>query len=54
MLFDFDATTGRVVKAFDLSEGKGYGDNAIAFGYGSVWTASGPPNKVRRWLLPTG
>jgi hypothetical protein len=53
MLFDFDATTGRVVEAFDLSEGKGYGDNAVAFGYGSMWSASGPPNKVRRWLLPT-
>jgi hypothetical protein len=52
MLFVFNATTGRVVETFDLSEGKGYGDNAIAFGYGSLWTASGQPNIVRRWLLP--
>jgi streptogramin lyase len=54
MLYKFDARSGTVVKAFDLSEGKGYGSNAIAFGYGSLWTATGLANQVRRFAMPPG
>ena len=54
MLYKFDARSGTVVEAFDLSEGKGYGSNAIAFGYGSLWTASGQANQVRRFPMPPG
>jgi hypothetical protein len=52
-LYEFDATSGKVVKAFDLSEGKNYGSNAIAFGFGSMWTASGTANQVRRFQMPS-
>ena len=52
MLHKFDAASGIVVATFDLSEGKGYGSNAIAFGYGSLWAASGQPNQVRRFQMP--
>ena len=54
VLYKFDARSGTVVEAFDLSEGKGYGSNAIAFGYGSLWTASGQANEVRRFPMPPG
>jgi len=53
MLYEFDAPTGTVIKAFDISEGKGYGSNAIAFGFGSLWTASGTANQVRRFQMPS-
>lgn len=53
MLYKFDAASGTVVSAFDISEGKGYGSNAIAFGYGSLWAASGQPNQVRRFQMPS-
>ena len=54
MLHAFDARSGELVAAFDLSEGKGYGSNTIGFGYGSMWTASGPANQVRRFPIPPG
>ncbi len=46
------ARIGKVLAAFDISEGRGYGSNAIAFGYGSLWTASGTANAVRRFPRP--
>jgi len=52
-LFAFEPTSGKVLAAYDISEGKGYGSNAIAFGYGSLWTASGSANAVRRFLRPS-
>jgi hypothetical protein len=39
--------------AFDISEGKGYGANAVAFAYGSLWLASGTANAVRRFAQPS-
>jgi streptogramin lyase len=52
LLYVFDARSGTVVETFDLSEGKGYGSNSVAIGYGSLWTASGLSDRVRRWLVP--
>jgi streptogramin lyase len=52
MLYEFDAGSGTVLKAFDISEGKGYGSNALGFGFGSMWTASGTANQVRRFQIP--
>jgi len=52
MLFAFEPASGKVVTAFDISEGRGYGSNAIAFAYGSLWTASGTANAVRRFPRP--
>jgi glutamine cyclotransferase len=52
MLYEFDAGSGKVLKAFDISEGKGYGSNALGFGFGSMWTASGTANQVRRFQIP--
>jgi hypothetical protein len=54
MLYKFDARSGTVIEAFDLSEGQGYGSNAITFGYGSLWAASGQANEVRRFAMPPG
>ena len=51
-LYAFEPASGKVVSAFDISEGRGYGSNAIAFGYGSLWTASGTANAVRRFPRP--
>ena len=51
-LFAFEPASGKVVTAFDISEGRGYGSNAIAFAYGSLWTASGTANAVRRFPRP--
>jgi streptogramin lyase len=53
LLFAFDGREGRVLQAFDLSEGRGYGSNAIAFAFGSLWAASGNGNAVRRFQTPT-
>ena len=52
-LYAFEPASGKVVAAFDISEGKGYGSNGIAFAYGSLWTASGTANAVRRFPRPT-
>ena len=52
MLYEFDPRSGVVVKAYDLSEGKGYGDNAIALGYGFMWAASGNGEAVRQFPIP--
>jgi hypothetical protein len=52
MLYEFDGLSGRVVRAFDLSEGRKIGSNAVAFGYGSLWTASGTASQVRRFIDP--
>ena len=52
MLYEFDPGSGKVLKAYDLSEGKGYGSNALGFGFGSMWTASGTANQVRRFQVP--
>ena len=49
MLYKFDSTSGQVTSAYDISEGMGCGSNAIAFAYGSLWTASGSCNAVRRF-----
>jgi hypothetical protein len=49
MLYKFDSANGRVTKAYDISEGKGCGSNAIAFAYGSLWTVAGTCNAVRRF-----
>jgi len=51
-LYAFKPASGKVVAAFDISEGKGYGSNAIAFAFGSMWTASGTANAVRRFPRP--
>jgi streptogramin lyase len=48
----FEPATGKVTAAFDIGEGKGYGSNAITFAYGSLWTASGTANAVRRFPRP--
>lgn len=53
MLFEFDATTGRIVKTFDLSQDKGYGNATVAFAYGSMWTVSYADSQIGRWMLPT-
>jgi streptogramin lyase len=52
MLYVFDPRTGTVVDTLDLSEGKGYGSNSVVIGYGSLWTASGLSDRIRRWLVP--
>ena len=52
MLYEFDPASGKVLKAYDISEGKGYGSNALGFGFGSMWTASGTANQVRRFQMP--
>jgi streptogramin lyase len=52
-LYAFEPASGKVTAAFDISEGKGYGSNAIAFAYGSMWTASGTANAVRRFPRPS-
>jgi len=49
MLYKFDSASGNVTRAWDMSEGKGCGSNAIAFAYGSLWSASGICNAVRRF-----
>jgi hypothetical protein len=51
-LLEFDARRGRILRAFDLSQGKGCGYNALAFAFGSLWTASGICEQVTRWRLP--
>jgi len=51
-LYKFEPPSGNVIAAFDVSEGKGYGDNAVAEGYGSLWLASGVANAVRRFPTP--
>ena len=51
-LYAFEPASGKVVMAYDISEGRGYGSNALAFGYGSLWTASGTANAVRRFPRP--
>ena len=52
-LYAFEPASEKVTAAFDISEGKGYGSNAIAFAFGSLWTASGTANAVRRFPPPT-
>ena len=52
-LYAFEPASGAVRAAFDLGEGKGYGSNALAFAYGSLWTASGTANAVRRFAPPS-
>ncbi len=52
-LYAFEPASGKVIAAFDISEGKGYGSNGIAFAYGSLWTSSGAANAVRRFPRPT-
>jgi len=52
-LYRFDPAAGTVTAAFDVSEGKGYGANALGFAYGSLWLASGTANAVRRLPRPT-
>ena len=52
-LLAFQPASGKIVAAYDIGEGKGYGSNAIAFGYGSLWTASGTANAVRRFAHPS-
>jgi hypothetical protein len=51
-LYRFDPASGAVTAAFDVSEGKGYGANAVKLAYGSVWLASGTANAVRRLPEP--
>jgi len=53
LLLEFDAHAGKIAAVFDLSEGKGYGSNALAVGFGSLWTASGTANLVRRFPIPS-
>jgi len=51
-LYAFEPPSGKVIATFDISEGKGYGSNGIAFAYGSLWTSSGAANAVRRFSRP--
>ena len=52
LLFAFDAISGQVLQTYDLSEGKGYGSNSVVMAFGSMWTASGNANEVRRFQIP--
>lgn len=51
-LLEFDARRGRVLRAFDLSQGRDCGYNAVAFAFGSLWAASGVCERVTRWRIP--
>ena len=51
-LLEYDTRTGTIVRAFDLSQDKGCGYNAVTFAFGSLWTASGICEQVTRWTIP--
>jgi streptogramin lyase len=51
-IYRFDAARGLIDRAWDASEGRGYGQNAVLFAYGSLWTVSGPAERVRRFVWP--